>query len=329
MVWPIDFCDSEMETLIIATAIAKSTSERFLTLSVCTRHWPLLLIVAALAWTPALRGDHPGPAPSNELSLQVIRDSFIASCDGYSTDELLVRDDIRESFVKEVADRLGVPVDDDLQRRALLKLLAVRKAGKLNHAATRRAPPSDDAVFPIAEIASRAVMDRHRVTTDTMLVDPRLRAELQSEVEKISSDADPYAIRKAVLSLRKRRQLKPELVLKAVDWPREVRSMRLSILREQLDAGRVPNSPGIYLFRDDTGYLYIGEADDLARRLAQHAGESDRVSLAKYIGENDPDRITVELHIFPEESPASKVTARRAYESELIRSREPRFNVRP
>jgi hypothetical protein len=39
--------------------------------------------------------------------------------------------------------------------------------------------------------------------------------------------------------------------------------------------------------------------------------------------------VTIELHIFPKTSPARKLTVRRAYESELIRSREPKFNVRP
>jgi hypothetical protein len=318
-----------MENVAIQTVIAKSTIERILFRS--RRDCPCIamLLIGVLSCAPATIGDDANPSLGHPLSTQVIRDAFVANCDGYSTDELLVRDDLRKSFVRDVADRLRIPVDETLERTALLKLLGLRKAGKLNHNATRRAPRSDEAAFPIAEIASRAVMDRHRVTTDTMLADPRLLAELQSEAEKISADVDPYSIRKSVLSLRKRRQLKPELVLKVVDWPRNVQSMRLSTLRQQLADGRISSSPGVYLFRDETGYLYIGEADNLARRLAQHASESDRVSLAQYIAENNADRITVELHVFPKDSPANRVTARRAYESELIRSREPKFNVRP
>ena len=266
---------------------------------------------------------------TTDLTAELVRNAFIASSDGYSSDELLVRDSLRQSFLNQIAEGLGQPVDAATERQALLKLLGLRKAGKLKHPATRRAPPAEEIDFVVAEIASRAVMDRHRVTTDTILADPKLRDELQLESEKVASDVDAYAIRKAVLSLRKRRQLKPELVLKAVDWPRVVRSMRLKELQAELEAKRIPRSPGIYLFRDATGYLYIGEADNLAVRLEQHTSDSDRKSLAAYLTETNSDEITVELHIFPSDSPAKKVAARRAYESELIRSRTPKFNVRP
>lgn len=288
-----------------------------------------LLALVGLMSISVLRGDSRESSAIDAISSEVVREAFVASCDGYSTDELLVRDELRNQFLDEIAGRIRMPVDLGMERHALLKLLGLRKAGKLNHPATRRAPSHDDTVFPIAEVASRAVMNRHRVTTDTILADPKLRAELQDEAEKIAANVDAYSVRKAVLSLRKRRALKPELVLKAVDWPREVLSVRLSELRKQLAAGQVASNPGIYMFRDETGYLYVGEADNLSRRLTQHASESDRVSLADYISENDPNRISVELHIFPKDSPASKVSSRRAYESELIRSRTPKFNVRP
>ena len=55
----------------------------------------------------------------------------------------------------------------------------------------------------------------------------------------------------------------------------------------------------------------------------------DRRSLAEYLASEKADQVTVEVHIFPADSPASKVSVRRAYESELIRSRNPKFNVRP
>jgi hypothetical protein len=37
----------------------------------------------------------------------------------------------------------------------------------------------------------------------------------------------------------------------------------------------------------------------------------------------------VEVHAFPVDSRANEVVIRRAYESELIRSRRPRFNILP
>jgi hypothetical protein len=73
----------------------------------------------------------------------------------------------------------------------------------------------------------------------------------------------------------------------------------------------------------------VGEASNLAARLTEHVGGSDRESLADYLAGDEADQVTVELHIFPSTSPAKRVTVRRAYESELIRSRGPKFNVRP
>jgi hypothetical protein len=63
--------------------------------------------------------------------------------------------------------------------------------------------------------------------------------------------------------------------------------------------------------------------------LKSHLDESDRKSLANYLREQGVESISIEIHSFPADSRMKDVTVRRAYESELIRSREPRFNVRP
>jgi hypothetical protein len=255
--------------------------------------------------------------------------AFASSCDGYSSDELLIRDDLREKFLLALSDGDLATMDAHTERSALLQLLRLRKAGKLTVGATRRGTAVDESIMPIAEIAARVVTDRHRITSDTMLADPNYRRELQSEAELIRNGIDSYAVRKAVLSLRKKRALRPELVLRVALWQRELRTLSLSDLKQRLDAGAIPKRPGVYLFRSQNGYLYIGEALDLAARLSEHTRGSDRQSLAKYLAGEQADDVTVELHIFPADSPAAKVSVRRAYESELIRSREPIFNVRP
>ena len=132
-----------------------------------------------------------------------------------------------------------------------------------------------------------------------------------------------------MLQLRKKRALKPELVLRVANWGREVRTVSLANLKSQLKSGEIPKQPGVYLFRSKDGYLYIGEAASLKDRLKQHVTDSDRPSLATYLAGDEGDKVTVEMHIFPSESPAKELTVRRAYESELIRSRNPKFNTRP
>ncbi len=273
-------------------------------------------------------------APSNLLIAAPFDPDRIAAAmahchDGYSSDEVLIRDDLRDCFLQFLQQDSGHRFDQEDQRDALLALLKLRKAGQLNVRAVKQGPRVDSAVFPVAEIASRVVTDRHRISSDTLLADSQFRRQLQAEAELITPGIDPYLVRKAVLLLRKQRALRPELVLQVAQWNREIRTLSVPELRQQLADDRIPSKPGIYLFRDHQGYLYIGEAADLAARLAKHLSVSDRPSLAEYLAADRAEGASVEMHIFDSDSPIAKGRVRRAYESELIRSRKPKFNVRP
>ena len=131
----------------------------------------------------------------------------------------------------------------------------------------------------------------------------------------------------AALGLRKARQLRPELTVRIADWGRTLTTHAAADLRDHL--GHIPRVPGVYLFRNAEGYLYIGEAKNLRSRLAQHLGGEGQPALSTYLGEADLDTLTVELHAFDPESNGRLTAHRRAYESELINTRQPRFNVRP
>jgi hypothetical protein len=241
----------------------------------------------------------------------------------------MLRDDLRSNLLRSVQRQTGEEILPDQQTGVLLQMLRARKAGKLTYRASRRSPRPKTDCSVAAEIAARSVTDRHRITTDTLLASPTYRKQLQDEVELISPGADAYEVRKAVLGLRKKRSLKPELVLQVADWDRQVQTLSLAELRSHLDSDLIPHQPGIYLFRTRDGYLYIGEAVDLSDRLTQHTTSSDRVALADHLVKAAAGEVSVELHIFPSDSPAAKVGMRRAYESELIRSRHPKLNVRP
>ncbi len=251
--------------------------------------------------------------------------AFADTHDGYSSDEILIQPDLRTSFLTAVLTR----APDSDERDALLRLLKLRKAGKLNVPTTKRGTTADSAYASVAEVAARVVTDRHRSSTDTMLADPVLRDEFFEEAGRLAKDLDEYQLAKNVLRLRKVRQLKPELVLRVADWERRIETHSLDSLNDLLSKNLVATTPGIYLFRDTSGYLYVGEAKNLAQRLAEHTHGSDRLQLAQYLRSNAADPISVELHIFPSDSPAARLAVRRAYESDLIRSRQPRFNVRP
>ena len=105
---------------------------------------------------------------------------------------------------------------------------------------------------------------------------------------RLADDIEPYLLRKAALGLRKARRLRPEWVVRVADWGRQVATYSLSELRASPD--KVLAQPGVYLFYDSTGYLYIGEAANLRQRLQQHLANSDRPSLADYLQQSDSSR---------------------------------------
>lgn len=207
-------------------------------------------------------------------------------------------------------------------------LLNLRKAGALRDiSATKRRRDNSDAYLHAAEIAARFLEDRYSVNTDRILCDPRLRAEYDTEATKVAPHVDPYLLRKASLTLRKSRRLQPELVLRVADWKKDIIAMPAA--QAEKEPSKVPRLPGVYIFRDTTGYLYIGESSNLHDRVKKHLDQSDRQSLASYLKTNGIKGVTLELHAFAPESPARLKPMRRAYESELIRSRKPRFNLAP
>jgi predicted GIY-YIG superfamily endonuclease len=266
------------------------------------------------------------PAGSAEPLKQVVAAAFASVHDGYSVDEVLLDDELQAAFQRACQER-SPDADPEECNWTLLNL---RKAARLEAKTTKtrdRDEQSQEAVRHIAEIAARSVQDRHRTSIDRVMAKPQWRADFDAAALEISPEVDLYTVRKAAFQLRKTRELKPELITRLADWGREVKTVSLEELRERLELA--PEQPGVYLFRDATGYLYIGEAADLRKRLGQHLEQSDRQSLASYLSERNAESITIELHTFAPDSRIKELAVRRAYESELIRSRNPRFNIRP
>lgn len=253
----------------------------------------------------------------------VVANAYRETANGYSVDEVLIDDDRRAAFIASV-NRLDVSISEVDANLTLLKL---RKAGKINIKATRRGIAADPKVQHAAEIASRIIADRTKATTDDILASPELREQLLLESRRIVGDAKSYDVFKHMLRLRKTRQLKPELLLRVVDWEREITVYAAEALASDLT--QVAELPGVYLFRGPEGYLYIGEASNLRRRLGEHFSETDPGALSRFLISEGYDSLSIEVHQFTKDSPGATLRNRRAYESELIRSREPKLNVRP
>jgi hypothetical protein len=250
-----------------------------------------------------------------------------------SSDLVLIHETLRRDFLDQCRHHWAAladsatdhPIDDSL---FCWRLLSLRKAGKLPSAQGRMSwPPITAQQRLLAEIVSRRSEDRFHQSLDRILVDSRGRAFWEEAAMQMTSAADLDQLRRAALTLRKTRQLRPELSARLIDWPIEHRSYSYQEL--VADLSTIPPQPGIYLFRDTSGYLYIGEAQDLRQRLSTHFKLSDRQSLADYLQQAPGNEIHIDLHIFPVDSPGRNLSVRRAYESELIRSRQPKFNLRP
>jgi predicted GIY-YIG superfamily endonuclease len=255
----------------------------------------------------------------------VVTEAFLETHQGFSSDEVILQTELNRAFIAACKKQLPGANAATFN----WTLINLRKAGKLPAITSRRVQRSKDSpdASHIGEICARMVMDRHGVSIDRVMTDPALMAEFNESARKMSPDADVYQARKSAFRLRKTRKLKPELITRIADWGRKVTEYRANELAG--DTSVLPESPGIYLFRDSSGYLYIGEAIDLRKRLTQHLDESDRKALGNYLNEQGFEAVIVEVHTFAKNSRIKEIGVRRAYESELIRSREPRFNVRP
>ena len=255
----------------------------------------------------------------------VIRWAFAATHDGWSSDEVLLQDQLNARFIAACREKCPKAKAIDLN----WQLINLRKANQLSDfAVTQRRTHRHDGYRHAAEIAARLLTNKHQVSTDRMLCDPELRAEFDRTAGELAPGVDAYRLRKAAFGLRKSRQLRPELVVRVANWGRQIQSAPISELRQT--PARIPALPGIYVFRDQQGYLYVGEAANLRKRLSAHLASSDRVALADYLTRHvGVGPVIVEMHVFPADSPAAQSRMRRAYESDLIASRKPKFNVRP
>ena len=260
-----------------------------------------------------------------EKLLEIIRDAFFTAHAGASSDALLCDDrrlDVYDRLVSDAAGHAGIVVSTAEARH---RLLNVRKSGKLGRVSGRSRRVNHDSYKHIAETAARITEDRYRTSVDRILCDPSMRSDFDAEAGKFSSDASPGDIRLAALGLRNAKRLTP-LVARRLLPPTRVMTLGVSEIRE--DGSRIPRAPGTYIFSSSKECLYVGEADDLHRRVVkEHCIHSDRQLLAEHLWRHGPDDVIVEIRSYEGVAEAQKKTIRRALEAELISSRRPAFNI--
>jgi hypothetical protein len=251
---------------------------------------------------------------------RVVTAAYIMVHRGYSVDYVVCDDDLNAHFISEARKLLPTAGVLDLNSG----LLNARKAGGFPRCSKRTRFDHSDYSFA-AEIAARHLERSDGATLDQVICDPRLRAVFDRVASSLVGGVPPIRLRLAALALRKARSLRPEPFgrfstphLRLID----AETAKATPLR-------IPDACGAYviLSRRENVVLYVGEARSLRTRLLTHLEHSDRPELARYFWTHGIDDIVIEIHDLSNDPRATQTSYRRAYEAELIQSRQPRFNI--
>ena len=251
----------------------------------------------------------------------IVRDAFREVSGGRSTDDVVIDDILNEQFVS--ARHRSIPSISAFECN--WQLYRLRKSSGLGPVVSVRRRTQHGRL--LTRGGDRRTPDGRSAScfNRPSACSPEFKAEFDAEASSIAPGIQPYDLRKAALKLRKGRLLKPELIKRVADWGTTVSIHEPEDLIA--DPELMPRTPGIYIFSDRSGYLYIGEAESLRVRVAKHLDHSDPKTLARYFWEIGTQDLLIEIHAFRPDSEGRKKSSRRAYESDLIRTRRPRFNI--
>lgn len=245
-----------------------------------------------------------------------IVEAFKSIHDGWSVDHVIADPELNSQFI-EACRQHGL---QNTPTELNLKLYNLRKRGGLLPQSTKRTfNRNQDQYIFAAEIAIRSLEKRHQTTLDTVLCDPDLAKQFDEIASSIAPGYNPLDYRRAALNLRKKSRLKPEILSRVVQ-PEVLKPM----VATEFDITSAPQRQGVYIFTSRDKTLYVGEAKNLRTRLKKHLDHSDNKWLARYIWESNKGDLFIELHLLPDDT---KTKVRKAIELELIRSRNPEFNV--
>ena len=236
----------------------------------------------------------------------------------FSADRVVVDPELNRNFCRSCHEAGLTLTAADLNRQ----LLNIRKRGLLPRAEVTVSTcfrNEEEYRFGV-EIAVRVIQRRDGHSLDKIICDPDLSCRLDELAQEIVPGYSPLQYRWAALNLRKAKKLSPEILSRVIQ-SQSVIAFKLDGLKQSA----IPPEQGLYLFYEPRQTLYVGEATNLRVRLKKHLDHSDNRGLARWLWENGTGAVWLEIHVLPASTPTSH---RRALETELIRSREPLFNVK-
>jgi hypothetical protein len=247
---------------------------------------------------------------------EIVRDAFLAVRGQRSPDVVVADPELNDQFLRECRAR-GLTESPAVLNLTLLNL---RKSSDLQGINSKRIVVRNQEDFRFAsEIAVRFLERRDQVSLDQILCDPKRATEFDAIAGSLAPGFSPFEYRWAALSLRKRKRLRPELLGKVIQAETVVARRAEDVKPED-----IPVQPGLYLFIGPSGVLYVGECQNLRKRLCKHLDHSDIKNLAHWLWEHDITDLRVEYHVLPA---GVSARVRKAMEAELIRSRKPLLNL--
>lgn len=245
-----------------------------------------------------------------------MKTAFLATRCDYSCDRVVADPELNRAFLDECR-RWGLLI---APRELNSILLNLRKAGDLRGLKSKRTSFKNQEDYGFAsEIAIRYLERRDGLSLDQVLSDPDRATEFDGIAGQIAPGYRPLQYRWAALRLRKTRRLKPEPLGRAL---RALRVEQFAV--SDLSVDGIPDAQGLYVFFEGTRYLYAGEAKSLRKRIRKHLQHSDNPELARWLWRQGTGDLRLEIHVL---DPSTTARVRRAMELELIRSRQPDFNV--
>lgn len=157
-----------------------------------------------------------GPVRLTNSFKTAIRRAFFSIQQGHSTEDVIINDTLRTSFIQACETELkkfGLPLKKEFDYSWTLEYL--RKTRRLGPVFTRnrREPPVTKApkYNRAKNVAVQIINEGLKATIDRVMCDPTLRAQFDKKAKNIAPGIDLYLVRKAALNYRKKGRHKDEL----------------------------------------------------------------------------------------------------------------------
>jgi len=253
------------------------------------------------------------------MSDERVKEAFKAIREGRSPEYVICDSPLGEQFLRE-ARRMGIAGDDAHINTVLINL---RKQNKLKDCPTtsrKKSDPNRDRYLNAVLNTVRLVERQFNKNVDDVLCDPHIRTQFDALIQFMSPGTSAFEARYAALSLRKSNRLKPEPVGQIIH---ALTSKVLALPELEERIAELPANPGVYIFFDNETTLYAGKADRLRSRIGNHISTWAYRELIRQIRTGRRSSVFVVYHELPITISARELAA---YETELIRSRDPEHN---